>query len=169
MSVWQQGRIPGQARRHSLGLWLASHKLASPAYAPSPRARLGLRYKMPKWYVINVTLDNLGVTSGQTTKYGRVSVAPNFRLMQMMATHTAADPADGNGSFAVEVYDTARRVNFQPRAVASLNFAGTAQRPFILRWPYRFSGTTPVQVRFQNRAAGAGTNVIQLILFGVCD
>lgn len=161
MSIWKKGAVPGQERRFALGLWLPERKLSSPAYVPSPKARLGLRYKRPIWYVMNVTLGAL------KTGYARISVAPNFRLVAILSQATAASPADNIGPFQFQLYDNARRVAFSELPIAQGVGSGTAQQPFILKVPYKFAGTTPVQCRIQNRATT--TNTIYLVLYGVSD
>jgi hypothetical protein len=159
MSVWKKGRIPGQERRFALGLWMPNRKLASPAYMPSPRARLGLRYNTPKWYVMTATLAAL------QTGYTRISVTPHFRLVAILGSGTASEPADGCGSFMFQLYDTARRRSFSEWPVSEFLGAGTAQHPNILKVPYEFTGTTPIQARIQNRANA--TNTIYIVLYGV--
>lgn len=161
MSLWKTGRIPGQQRRFALGIWLPVHKLASPAYVPSAKARVGLRYKHPMWYIMAITL------ASQDSGYTRISVAPHFRLMMILGQGTAANPADGLGSFQYQLYDNARRTTFSELPVSNLLGSGSAQEPFILKNPYRFTGTTPVQARIQNRALAS--NTITLVLYGVCD
>lgn len=161
MSIWKKGVIPGQSRRFALGIWLPYRKLASPAYVPSPRARLGTRYKRPIWYVMTLTLG------AQKTDYARISVAPNFKLMMILSSSSAASPADGNGPFQFQLYDNARRYAFSELPIAQGVGSGIGSEPFILKTPYSFSGTTPVQARIQNRATG--TNTIYLVLYGVSD
>jgi hypothetical protein len=161
LSIWKQGVIPGQSRRFALGSWLPYRKMASPAYVPAPKARLGLRYKRPMWYIMNVTL------AGQDSENARISVSPNFRLMMILGLGTAAAPADGLGSFQYQLYDNARRNPFSRLPISHIVGAGNAQHPFILKNPYSFSGTTPVQAAIQNRALG--TNNIYLVLYGVGD
>lgn len=161
MSIWKQGVIPGQERRFALGLWLPERKLASPAYVPAPKARVGLRYKKPIWYVVNLSIPS------QQTQFARISVGKNFRLMQILGQGSQASPADGNGSFQFQIYDNARRTPFSELPINNLVGVGTAQQPFILKNPYRFADTAPVQVRVQNRASA--TNLIYIALIGVSD
>jgi hypothetical protein len=132
----------------------------SPAYVPDPRARLGLRFKRPVWYVMQLQMTS------QQTQYARITVAPNFRLMMLMGTASAASP-DAAGAFQIQVYDTARRQNFTPLPVTSLIAVGDASHPFILKNPYRFTGTVPVVTRIQNRASAA--NNVYIALYGVSD
>jgi|SRR5579872_3950607 len=161
MSVWKRGKIPGQEPRFALGAWLPQRKLMSPAYVPVPRARLGLRFKKNVWYHANITL-----AAGATGRV-RVSVTPNFRLMMILGQGTAATNADGNGGFQIQVFDTARRQTFSLEQVTDLITVGNAQHPFILKNPYRFSGTVPVLIDVSNRSAGQ--NVIDIVLYGVGD
>jgi hypothetical protein len=161
MSVWQRGRVSGQTRRWALGMWLPQHKLASPAYTPTPRARLGLRYKKPVFYTITIVLG-----AGETGR-GRVSVAPNFRLLSIMAQASQPSAADGGGSFTAQIFDPARRQAFSQVPVPNGTIFGNAQNPFILKYPYRFSGTTPAQVTVQNRTNAA--NTVTIVLYGVSD
>lgn len=160
MSVWKQGAVPGHERRFSLGVWLPGRNLMSPAYVPSPRARLGLRFKRPVWYVMQFQMTSL------QTQYARITVAPNFRLMMIMGTASAASP-DAAGAFQVQIYDDARRQNFTPLPVTSLIAVGDAAHPFILKNPYRFTGTAPISARIQNRASVA--NNVYVALYGVSD
>lgn len=160
MSIWKRGAVPGQERRFALGVWLNYRKLASPAYVPVAKARTGLRYKRPVFYVMQLQMTAL------QSQYARISVAPNFRLMMLMGKGSATDP-DGLGTFQIMVYDTARRQNFMPLPVVSQVTVGNAQHPFILKNPYRFSGTTPIQARIQNRANAA--NNVYLVFYGVSD
>jgi hypothetical protein len=161
MSLWRKGSIPGQQRRFALGLWLPERKLSSPAYVPAPKARVGLRYKRPIWYVVNLSILS------QQTSYARISVGKNFRLMAIMGSGSAGSPADGNGSFQFQVFDNARRTPFSELPILSPVGVGTASNPFILKNPYRFADTSPVQVRVQNRAST--TNNIYIALYGVSD
>lgn len=161
MSLWRKGSIPGQQRRFALGLWLPERKLSSPAYVPSPKARLGLRYKRPIWYVVTFSILS------QQTSYARISVGKNFRLMAVLGQGSAASPADGNGSFQFQVFDNARRTPFSEIPILSGVGVGTAAQPFIIKNPYQFADTSPVQIRIQNRASA--TNLIYIALYGVSD
>ena len=161
MSIWQKGRIPGQQFRHALGVWLPYRKLSSPAYVPNAKARVGLRYKHPMWYPMQLIL------AAQDSDNARISVAPNFHLMMVLGQGSAANPADGLGSFQFNLYDDARRQKFSELPMQNSIAAGNAQQPFILKTPYRFSGTAPVQAFIQNRALTS--NTIYLVLYGVCD
>lgn len=161
MSLWKTGSIPGHMRRFALGLWLPYRKMSSPAYVPSPKARLGLRYKRPIFYVMQITLG------AQESDNARISVAPNFRLMMILGKGSAAAPADGLGSFQFQLYDNARRRKFSELPILALAGAGTGQEPFILKNPYSFTGTAPIQAFIQNRATVS--NSIYLVLYGVTD
>ena len=161
MALWKRGSIPGQQRRFALGLWLPERKLSSPAYVPAPRARVGLRYKRPIWYVVTLSILS------QQTSYARISVGKNFRLMMILGQGSQASPADGNGSFQFQVFDNARRTPISELPIPNLVGVGSAQQPFILKNPYRFADTSPVQVRVQNRASA--TNLIYVVLYGVSD
>jgi hypothetical protein len=161
MSLWQKGKIPGQQRRFALGLWLPGRNLASPAYVPAPKARVGLRYKRPIWYVVTLSIGP------QQTSYARISVGKNFRLIMMLGQGSVAPPADGNGSFQFQVFDNARRTPISELPIVHNVGVGTAQHPFILKNPYRFADTSPVQIRVQNRATS--TNVVYVALYGVSD
>jgi hypothetical protein len=161
MSIWQKGKIPGQERRFALGSWLPRRKLASPAYVPSPRARRGLRYKKNVWYSGTQTL------APGATGYIRASVAPGFALMMILGQATQAGNPDGQGSFQVQIFDTARRQGFSEKAIADVSGVGTAQNPFILKNPYRFTGTVPLLCKVQNHSTLA--NKITVVFYGVSD
>jgi hypothetical protein len=160
MAVWKQGTIPGQERRFALGAWLPIRKLASPAYMPTPRARLGLRYKRPIFYVMNLQINS------QATGYARITVGRNYRLMMIMGQSNQVS-SDNNGAFQVQIFDNARRTPFSELPILSPTVVGDASHPFILKNPYRFADTTPVQVRVQNRATAQAN--ICIVLYGVCD
>lgn len=161
MSLWKTGRIPGQERRFALGAWLPGRGLMSPAYVPTPKARLGLRYKHPVWYPAGIVL-----AAGATGRL-RVAVAPNFRLMMVLGQDTAANNADGQGSSQIRIFDTARRQDFSQSYLSELIIYGTASHPFILKYPYRWTGTAPVLISVQNRTAVQ--NTITVVLYGVSD
>ncbi|HWE00678.1 MAG TPA: hypothetical protein VG345_16620 [Bryobacteraceae bacterium] len=134
----------------------------SAAYVPVQKARLGLRGKKVVWYVAQLQL-----LTGQTG-YSRVSVAPGFILMQLLGTATpGTDPGDGQGAFQVQIFDTARRQQFSDKPTLVNCMFGTGSDPFILKNPYRFTGTTPVNIRIQNRSKV--TNQIWVVLYGVSD
>jgi hypothetical protein len=161
VSLWQRGKIPGQERRFALGCWLPRRKLASPGYVPAPKARWGLRYKKNVWYSGSITLN-----PGQTG-YIRVSVAPNFALMMVLGLATQPTNPDGQGSFQVQIFDTARRQTFSEKAIGDPVAVGNAQNPWILKNPYRFSGTVPLLCKVQNRTTAQ--NTIQVVFYGVSD
>ena len=164
MSVWNRERVPGIAGRHALGLWLTYRKLASAGYVPGEVSRAFLKFLPIKWYVLNFALtarlnseDRFVTTSDfwLTSLVGSSSLAPGFRL---------------------QMYDTAARVRLPDgswkkgqRLGDPLNFAnglGSAQRPFLLRKPYRFTCQTPVLLRVQNQDVSGATNNIQVVAFG---
>src|SRR4029077_4531047 len=99
MSVWKQGRIPGQTLRFALGAWLPHRKLMSPGYVPTNKARLGLRYKHPVGYPGTIVL-----AAGATGRL-LVTVAPNFRMMMILGLATADNATDGQGSAQVRIFD----------------------------------------------------------------
>lgn len=159
MSIWNRERIPGVPGRHALGLWLTYRKTASAGYVPGRISRGFLRYKVPFWYVVNFAL------TARLNSEARIVTSTDFWITHMMGTSVLSNPAQPSPGFRMQLYDTAK----QTRLGDPLNFAnelGSAQHPFLLRKPYKFTCRSPVIVRVQNQDTSGLTNNIQVVIFG---
>jgi hypothetical protein len=150
MSIWDRERVPGIPGRHALGLWLTYRKLSSAAYVPGAASRTFLRFKTPHWYTLNFSL------AARINSEDRIVTSTDAWLTYLIGSSSL--PA----GFRVQMYDTAANV----RLGDPLNFAnslGSAQRPFILRKPYKFTCRSPILVRVQNQDTSGATNLIQVV------
>src|SRR5271155_3866573 len=105
----QQAR--GSANRYTMGFWLNYRKLESGAYGPGPISRSALAGKMMKWYVLYS-----GTLGPNQTDRGRVIAAADYHVVALMGasfTLTGGIP----GAFAIQRYDTARRLRFSDQMV----------------------------------------------------
>lgn len=153
MSVWNRERVPGIPGRHALGLWLTYRKIASAGYVPGDASRAFLRYKVPAWYPVSFSL------AARINAEDRIVTSTDFWLLMLIGSSSL--PA----GFRLQMYDTAAN----ERLGDPLNFGnslGTAQHPFILRKPYKFTCRTPVLIRVQNQDVSASTNNIQVVCYG---
>ena len=153
MSVWNRERIPGVPGRHALGLWLTYRNVASAGYVPGEVSRAFLRYKVPAWYPVNFAL------TGRLNSEDRIVTSTDFWLVELVGTSSLA------AGFRLQMYDSAAN----KRLGDPLNFGnslGSAQHPFILRKPYKFTCRSPVLIRVQNQDTTNATNLIQVVAYG---
>lgn len=153
MSIWDRERIPGTTGRHALGLWLTTRKLASAGWVPGPLSRAPLKYKVPAWYPLNFAL------AARLNAEDRIVTSVDFWITAIMGSSSLAP------GFRLQMYDAANN----QRLGDPLNFAnglGSAQRPFILRKPYKLTCRTPFLVRVQNQDVTVATNNIQVVVMG---
>jgi hypothetical protein len=156
MSVWNRERVPGITGRHALGLWLTYRKLASAGYVPGEVSRSFLKLKVPAWYPVNFSL------AARLNAEDRIITSTDFWLTCLIGTSSLA------AGFRLQMYDSAVSL----RLGDPLNFAnclGSAQRPFFLRKPYKFTCRSPVLIRVQNQDTSGATNLIQVVAFGYGD
>ncbi len=165
MAVWDRDRLPGLPGRHQLDIILPRRKLASRAYAPGPRAREGLQFKVPRWYVFNFTgVGQVAGTLGpRQASEARVVTGRNFYLLAIIATSTQV----AAGGFRAQFYDARRKKRFSDRGINFANLAGSAQNPFLERRPYFIPAQSPILMRAQNLETVA--NQVQIVLYGVED
>jgi len=164
MSVWNRERVPGITGRHALGLWLTYRKLATAGYVPGEVSRSFMKFKVPAWYVVNFAL------TARLNSEDRIVTSTDFWLVALLGSSSLAP------GFRMQLYDTAVRLRMPDGSVKKgqrlgdpLNFAnelGSAQQPFFLRKPYKFTCRTPVLVRVQNQDVSGATNNIQVVAFG---
>lgn len=145
--------------------WLTYRKCETDAYLPHLKILQHMKGMHPVWYLGQpVTLNG-----GQTARL-RIGVDPGFVWTMLMGTSSAASPADGAGAAQVQIFDTSRRRRMMDRPIVSPVTFGTAGEPFILKTPYQWTlkasktGTAPMLVVIQNRAAGA--NTVQFVVHG---
>jgi|SRR5579864_8980401 len=153
MSIWNRERVPGITGRHALGLWLTYRKLATAGYVPGEVSRSFLKFKVPAWYPVNFAL------LARLNAEDRIITSTDFWLTALMGTSSLAP------GFRLQMYDSAKN----SRLGDPLNFAnglGSAQLPFILRKPYKFTCRSPVLIRVQNQDVSGATNNIQVVAFG---
>lgn len=153
MSIWNRERVPGVTGRHALGLWLTYRKLATAGYVPGEVSRSFIKFKVPAWYPVNFAL------AARLNAEDRIITSTDFWLMCLMGTSSLAP------GFRLQMYDSATN----QRLGDPLNFAnglGSAQNPFILRKPYKFTCRSPVLIRVQNQDVSGATNNIQVVAFG---
>lgn len=153
MSVWNRERIPGVPGRHALGLWLTYRNVASAGFVPGEVSRAFLRYKVPAWYTVNFAL------TARLNAEDRIVTSTDFWLVELVGSSSLAP------GFRLQMYDSAAN----KRLGDPLNFAnslGSAQHPFILRKPYKFTCRSPVLIRVQNQDTSGATNNIQVVAYG---
>ncbi len=163
MAVWDRDRLPGLPGRHQLDIILPRRKMASVAYAPGPRAREGLAFKVPRWYVLNFTGvgQAAGTLAAREAAEARVVTGRNFYLLAIIASSAQV------AGFRAQLMDAGRKRKFSDRGLDFGNLAGTAQNPFLLRRPYFIPQRTPIISRAVNLAIVA--NQVQIVLYGVED
>lgn len=153
MSIWDRDRVPGVTGRHALGLWLTYRKLASAGYVPGPESRKPLKFKVAAWYPVTFAL------AARLNAERRIVTSTDFWITAILGSSSLAP------GFRFQMYDSANN----QRLGDVLNFAngaGSAQRPFILRKPYRLTCRTPLLVRVQNQDVTVATNNIQVVVMG---
>jgi hypothetical protein len=153
MSIWTRERVPGITGRHALGLWLTYRNVASAGYVPGEVSREFLKFKVPAWYPVNFSL------AARLNAEDRISTVTDFWLTYLVGSSSLA------AGFRFQLYDSANN----QRLGDPLNFGaglGSAQRPFILRKPYKFTCRTPILVRVQNQDTSGATNNIQIVAVG---
>lgn len=169
MSVWSQTRFKGGSRRHALGLWLPSAKLASRAYVPEAHSRRHMMGKRPFWFVFGG--DNGGDVSIPASQWVELRhvCESDFTMHTILVSTTV-----GGTTTNVGVRCQIRDMNPQPGkatkllskgAVPDVSFGGSARHPFFLRKPYTFRQGHIIVVRIQNMQAS--TNGVQVVLVGV--
>lgn len=164
MSVWNRERVPGIPGRFALGLWLTYRKLATAGYVPGDVSRSFLQFKPIQWYVLNFSL------AARLNAEDRFVTMTDFWLTHLVGSSSLAP------GFRLQLYDTAARVRLPDgtwkrgqRLGDPANFGnqlGSAQQPYILRKPYRFTCKTPVLARVQNQDVSGATNNIQIVAVG---
>src|SRR5690348_10068631 len=136
MSIWTQDRNRGP-RRHALGLWLPTAKLASRAYVPGARDRLQLRGGRPFWQVFggqssNGTNGDVTIPANQWIELRQVCQS-DF-IAHTLLISTSQGGSSSNPGVRCQIRDMStqpgkgKRFNIMP--VNDTNFGGSAQHPF---------------------------------------
>lgn len=167
MSAWDQEKVASNVARWALGAWIPTAKLASKAYVMGPSWRKRLRGMTPFHYILKFpALD--------ANKNGEASVmfTNQFWLMAIMGSSFLAAgedaPAVADQNFNVQLYDAGKKQKLSEFIENAGNCCGSAQHPFYLRRPYRFSPETQLTARAQNSDT-ENTRLIQVVLYGVTE
>ena len=168
MSIWNQDRFKGP-RRHALGLWLSTAKLASRAYVPSLRDRRQMRGRRPFWEVFGGAAGDVTIPANQWVELRQVCQSDFLAHTLMVSTTVGGTGA--NPGCRVQIRDMSTQPGkgkrFSIVGVNDVNFGGSARHPFSLRKPYRFHAGHTILVRIQNLQASA--NGVQVVIAGCVD
>jgi hypothetical protein len=168
-TVFHQDRVPGVPGRWALGLWLTYRKLATSAWVPGQRFRMGLHGRQPYWFNLGWSSPS-GVFQEMTPNSNqddRVTCINDFIVLAIMGSATDEDTGATNFDFSVQLIDTGGQEQWTELLSNSVNLAGTAQHPFILRRPHLVKAGSPILARFTNTHAAPNNNLPQVTLFGV--
>lgn len=165
-TVFQQDRVPGVPGRWALGLWLTYRKLASSAWVPGMRFRMGLVGRQPFWFNLGFPNATFAAMAPDTNQDDRVTCINDFLVLAMMGS--AVDQVTGvvNFDFSAQLFDSGAQELWTEVISGAANNFGTAQHPFVLRRPHMVKAGSPIVARFENFHA-VNNNLPQISLFGV--
>lgn len=168
MSIWNQDRVR-TPRRHTLGLWLSTGKLASRAFVPSAKDRKPLLGLRPFWQVFGGQTGDVTIPANQWVELRQVCQSDFIAHSIMISTTVGGTSA--NPGVRAQIRDMStmpgKGSKFSISGVNDVNFGGSARHPFFLRKPYRFRAGHTIVVRIQNLQASA--NNVQVVISGVID
>jgi hypothetical protein len=168
-SVFQsQDRVPGVPGRWALGLWLTYRKLASSAWVPGQRFRMGLVGRQPFWFNMGFPNATFAPMVPQANQDDRVTCINDFLVLAIMGSATDQVTGATNFDFSALLFDSGAQELWTEVNEVGANISGTAQHPFILRRPHMVRAGSPLIARFHNFHAG-NNNLPQISLFGVLN
>lgn len=168
MSIWNQDRTRSP-RRHTLGLWLSSAKLASRAYVPSAKDRKQMSGLRAFWQVFGGPTGDVTIPASQWVELRQVCQSDFIAHTVMIST--TAGGTSANPGVRMQIRDMStmpgKGSKFSIAPVNDVNAGGSARHPFFFRKPYRFRAGHTILVRIQNLQAS--TNNVQVVIAGVVD
>jgi hypothetical protein len=166
-NVFQQDRVPGMPGRWALGLWLPSRKLASSAWVPGQKFRMGLVGRQPYFFYLGFPNPNFAAMAPQSNADDNVTSINDFIVLAILAS--AVDSAGAvNQDFSAQIFESSNQLDSlwtQAQANAG-SLGGSGQNPFVLRRPHYVRAGTQLICRINNFHA-VNSNNPQITLFGV--
>ena len=156
--AWREGQKP-YPRGWPFGLLMPGTTIASSAYLPGPRERRALGgNRVPYWHIINYA------AGAQVSLDDQVLPVGDFVLLALTATRSQMGPGFQSQFFQL-ADDKGTGFRFSRIGIIDFNCFGTAERPWIFKYPYPLPNLLALLNRTANRSLFA--NTIQLAFYGV--
>lgn len=166
-NIWNQDRCTA-SRRHAMGAYLPSAKLASKAFMPSLRDRQKLRGRRPYWFVFGGPTGDAVVGGNQWTELRQICQSDFIAIAIMFSAKTSSAASPGGRLQLLDLSTMpGKGKKLSIAQVNNVNSGGSAQHPFILRKPYRFHAGRTIVAKIQNLQATS--NNFQVVIYGVID
>src|SRR5579885_422610 len=166
-NIFQQDRVPGVPGRWALGLWLTHRKLASSAWVPGQKFRMGLVGRQPYWFNLGFPNPTFAAMAPGGNADDNVTCINDFTVLAIMAS--AVDSAGVvNTDFSGLIFESSSEVDtlWMQALSNSQALGGSRSQPFVLRRPHYVKAGTQRFARINNFHA-VNANNPQITLFGV--
>jgi hypothetical protein len=166
-NVFQQDRVPGVPGRWALGLFLTYRKLASSAWVPGQKFRMGLVGRQPYWFNLGFPNPNFSAMAPSSNADDNVTSINDFIVLAIMAG--AVDSAGApNTDFSAQIFESSGELDslWTQAQSNAVSLGGSGGHPFLLRRPHYVKAGTQLICRINNFHA-VNPNNPQITLFGV--